>query len=79
MTHPPRPTPPSAEVARQALASGLVDEVRLHLVPVILGGGARLFPDTAPHPIGLEPLAVAQGALATHVRYRVLRPPSLVA
>ncbi len=62
-----------ADVARQALASGLVDEVRLHLVPVILGGGARLFPDTAPRPIELEPLAVEQGGLATHVRYRVLR------
>ena len=67
-----------AEVARQALASGLVDEVRLHLVPVILGGGARLFPDTAPRPIELEPLAVEQGALATHVRYRVLHPQSVV-
>ncbi|MFD4422531.1 dihydrofolate reductase family protein [Agromyces sp. NPDC058484] len=63
-----------AEVARQALVSGLVDEVRLHLVPVLLGGGTRPFPDSAPRPIELEPLAVEQGALATHVRYRVLRP-----
>ena len=62
-----------AEVARQALASGLVDEVRLHLVSVLLGGGNRLFPDSAPQPIELEPLAVEQGALATHLRYRVLR------
>lgn len=60
-----------ADVARQALALGLVDEVRLHLAPVLLGGGTRLFPDAAAHRIELEPLGVEQGALATHLRYRV--------
>ncbi|RXZ73244.1 dihydrofolate reductase family protein [Agromyces albus] len=60
-----------ADVARQALALGLVHEVRLHLAPVLLGGGARLFPDSSPHRIELDPLGVQQGALATHLRYRV--------
>ncbi|MBT2516947.1 dihydrofolate reductase family protein [Streptomyces sp. ISL-90] len=60
-----------ADVARQALALRLVDEVRLHLAPVLLGGGTRLFPDAAAHRIELDPLGVEQGALATHLRYRV--------
>lgn len=60
-----------ADVARQALALGLVAEVRLHLAPLLLGGGTKLFPDTAAHRIELEPLGVEQGALATHLRYRV--------
>ncbi|MCD5345221.1 dihydrofolate reductase family protein [Agromyces sp. S2-1-8] len=66
-----------AEVARQALAAGLVDEARLHLVPVLLGGGSRLFPDSAANRVELETLSVAQGAKATHLRYRVLRPEAV--
>ncbi len=62
-----------ADVARQALAGGYVDEARLHLVPVLLGGGSRLFPDGAAHRVELEPLGVEQGAEATHLRYRVVR------
>ena len=61
-----------AEIARQALAAGVVDEVRLHLVPVLLGGGSRLFPDTHGRRVELEPLGVEQGARATHLRYRVV-------
>jgi dihydrofolate reductase len=60
-----------ADVARQALALGLVDEARLHIVPVLLGGGDRLFPDAAPHRVELEPISAVQGARATHLRYRV--------
>jgi dihydrofolate reductase len=63
-----------ADVARQALAAGLVREARLHLVPVLLGGGSRLFPDAAARRVELEPLGVEQGARATHLRYRVLPP-----
>ena len=61
-----------AEIARQALAAGVVDEVRLHLVPVLLGGGSRLFPDAHSRRVELEPLGVEQGARATHLRYRVV-------
>jgi dihydrofolate reductase len=63
-----------ADVARQALAAGFVDEARLHLVPVLLGGGSRLFPDASPRRVELEPLGVEQGARATHLRYRVVPP-----
>lgn len=62
-----------ADVARQSLSAGLVDEVRLHLVPILLGGGTRLFPDATGRRIELEPLGAEQGALAMHLRYRVER------
>lgn len=62
-----------ADVARQALIAELVDEVRLHLVPVLLGEGVRLFPEARNHHVELEPLSVEQGARATHLRYEVLR------
>ena len=62
-----------ADVARQSLTAGLVDEVRLHLVPILLGGGTRLFPDATGRRIDLEPLGAEQGALAMHLRYRVER------
>lgn len=62
-----------ADVARQALAAELVDEVRLHLVPVLLGEGSRLFPEARSRRVELEPLGVEQGARATHLRYRVVR------
>ena len=46
--------------------------MRLHLVPVLLGGGSRLFPDAHGRRVELEPLGVEQGARATHLRYRVV-------
>jgi dihydrofolate reductase len=62
-----------AEVARQALVADLIDEVRVHLVPVLLGEGSRLFPESHSRRVELEPIGVEQGARATHLRYRVVR------
>ncbi|UBU08682.1 dihydrofolate reductase family protein [Nonomuraea gerenzanensis] len=62
-----------AGVARQLLAAGLLDEVWLHLVPVLLGGGTPLFGGERAElvPVG-EP--GTGDALVTHLRYRVARP-----
>jgi dihydrofolate reductase len=61
-----------ANTAQQALASGLVDELVIHLVPLLLGGGIRLFGPER-EPVRLERLAVGQSGDATDLRFRVLR------
>lgn len=57
-------------VARQCVAAGLVDELRLDLVAVLLGDGVRLFED-GDTPVGLEQLSVVEGSGVTHLAYRV--------
>jgi dihydrofolate reductase len=59
-----------ADVIRQALAAGIVDELTIIVAPVVLGAGKRLF-DGFTHPLDLEHLGVRQSALATFTSYRV--------
>lgn len=66
--------PGGAHLARQCLASGLVDEVRLHVVPVLLGDGVRLF-DDAPPGMEFELLDASTSRNATHLVYAI-RPQS---
>lgn len=61
-----------ASVAQQAFGAGLVDTVHLHLAPVILGGGTRLFGDL-PEPITLERTGNSDSRYATHLRFRVVK------
>jgi dihydrofolate reductase len=62
-------------VARQALAAGVVDEVAMHVSPVLLGRGARLFDDigTAGIPLRQVELTGSPSGV-THIRYEVVRP-----
>ncbi|MFC7621035.1 dihydrofolate reductase family protein [Microlunatus sp. GCM10028923] len=59
-----------AETINQYLAAGLVDELRLHIVPLTLGGGARIF-DGVP-PLKLEQVYARAASTVVHVTYRVL-------
>lgn len=60
-----------ASTARQFLAAGLLDELYLHIVPVLLGRGERLLEEVGDP--SLEPVEVIASPAATHVRYRVGR------
>ena len=62
-------------VARQCLTLGLVDELRLHVVPVVLGQGIPLFAGLD-RQLRLERLETSAFASEVHLRYRVLRQDS---
>jgi len=61
-----------ATVMQQALPLGLVHEIRVHVVPVLLGGGTLLF-STLRSAVKLERIHVTATPAATHFRYRVMR------
>ncbi|RBM04700.1 dihydrofolate reductase family protein [Streptomyces sp. PT12] len=61
-----------ADIVRQVLAGGLADEVSIHLVPVVFGGGTRLFGPLDGGHVHLEPVESVTTPAATHVRYRIV-------
>ena len=58
-----------ASTVNQFMAAGLLDELRLHLAPVLLGRGERLFTGLAP--TGLTQVSARQTSLVTHLRYAI--------
>jgi dihydrofolate reductase len=63
-----------AETVRQYLSAGLVDELQLHIAPVLLGAGIRLFDGIEPGLRTLTPTRVRESASGTtHVRYTLPR------
>jgi dihydrofolate reductase len=60
-----------ASAVRQYLAGGLLDELYLHIVPIVLGSGERLLEDVGDPT--LEPVKVVASPAVTHVKYRVVR------
>ena len=64
----------AGEVGGQALAAGLVDEVRMDVVPVVLGSGKRYFGSVHAQHLLEDPDVVIQGNRVLHLSYRVRRP-----
>ena len=62
-----------ANVIQQALRAGLVDELELHLVPLLLGAGERLLDNLGSGGAGLEQVRSVVGTGVTHLKYRVVR------
>lgn len=62
-----------ARTAQSFLGAGLVDELSLHVMPVLFGGGTRLFDNLPPGLVELERTSCIPTATATHLRYRIVR------
>lgn len=65
-----------ANIAQHYLKAGLIDEIQLHLVPVLLGNGIRLFEDLGSGGITLQQTRVLESPDVTHLRYRVIKEPT---
>ena len=63
----------TASILQQCLNAGLMDEIQIDLVPVLLGGGVRLFDHLGAEPIELERTRVVEAPGVTHLIYRVIR------
>jgi dihydrofolate reductase len=61
-----------AEVANQYLAAGLLNEIELHVVPLLLGDGARLFDNLGGAEVQLEQVRAVEAPGVTHLKYRVV-------
>ena len=61
-----------AAIINQYLAAGLVDELEVHVAPLILGGGERLFDGVGPD-LKLEQLRAVEGPGVAHLKYRVVK------
>jgi dihydrofolate reductase len=62
-----------ASVVQQYLKAGLLDELQIHVVPLLLGGGVRLFDQLGSEQVELECTRVIQSAAVTHLKYRVVK------
>ncbi len=62
-----------ASVAKQYLKAGLLDELLIHVTPVLIGDGVRLFDDPGPDQVELERTQVIESPAVTHLRYRVVK------
>ena len=61
-----------AEIGQQFIRAGLIDEISIHLVPVLLGSGTRMFEHLGGEHIQLETAGVIETQEATHLRFRVV-------
>ena len=62
-----------ANSIQQYLRAGLLDEIQIHLVPVLLGDGIRLFEHLGTEPIELARTRVVESPGVTHLRFRAIR------
>jgi dihydrofolate reductase len=62
-----------ADIMRQYLEAGLLDEMQIHLVPILIGDGTRLFEDLDPEGIELRRTSTIETPGATHFRFEVVK------
>lgn len=66
----------AASIAQQCLRAGLLAGIQLNVVPLLLGGGVRLFDQIGDGPIPLQRVAVIDTPNVTHLEYLVVRDPA---
>ena len=62
-----------ANVGQQYLAANLIDEIQIHLVPLLLGDGTRLFDNVDAQRVKLAPIRTVAGPDVTHLQYRFIK------
>src|SRR5215216_6385659 len=62
-----------AEIGQQFIRAGLIDEISIHLVPVLFGGGTRMFEHPGSEHIQLETAGVIETPTATNLRFRIVK------
>jgi dihydrofolate reductase len=62
-----------AQIIREYLEAGLLDELQIHLIPILLGDGVRLFEDLDPAGIELKRGSTIETPGATHLRFEVVK------
>jgi dihydrofolate reductase len=62
-----------ANTIQQFLRAGFLDEIQIHITPVLLGGGVRLFDDLGSEHVELETTRVIESPDVTHLRFRVVK------
>jgi hypothetical protein len=70
--------PRTSDVARQVLALGRLDEIIVQIVPLVLGGGVRLFGEAPTPRVALERTYVGTSGTLTDIRFRITCPTRLV-
>jgi dihydrofolate reductase len=63
----------AASLVQQCLKAGLLDEVHVDIVPVLLGGGVRMFDNLGPEHIELERTQIIEAPDVTHMTFRVVK------
>ena len=61
------------QVVGQYLAAGLLDELELHLAPVVLGDGSRIFDNLRDAEVQLEQVRAVEAPGVTHLKYRIVK------
>jgi dihydrofolate reductase len=61
-----------ADIGQRYISAGLVDEISIHLVPVLFGGGTRMFENFGGEHIQLETTSVIETPAATHLGFRIV-------
>jgi len=62
-----------ANISQQFIKAGLLDEIQIHLVPILLGKGVRLFDELGKERIELQKISTLESSGVTHLKYRVIK------